>query len=131
MAGLFGKEKQAKENIENKENKEQIVWSAFDTFVKFETGVPKRLKLTNWRQGNWFNMPGLRFDVLEEDSVPKNKIFSTTSKRLIRALKPIILKAEAQGKQVISVSITRIGEGLNTIYEVKENGSNGSKNLSA
>lgn len=98
----------------------EINWSTFENFVKLETGVPKTLKLTHWRQGNWFNMPGLRFDVLEEDGIPKAKILTTTSKRLIRALKPVIQKAEQKGRHEIAVSITRIGEGLNTIYEVKE-----------
>lgn len=97
-----------------------IDWGRFETeFVKLENGRTKKLKLSNWRQGSWFNMPGLRFDVIEEDSKKVDKIFSTTSKRLIKALKPIIVEAEAQGSKVICVSILRIGEGLNTFYEVK------------
>jgi len=106
----------------NSQNQNGIEWKKFDTdFVKFEPGVPKKLKLTNWRQGTWFNMPGLRFDVMEEDSIQKQKIFSTTSKRLIQALKPIIQQAEAEGRQAILVTITRNGEGLNTTYEIEEN----------
>lgn len=98
-----------------------INWEKFSTdFVRLETDVVKTLTLTNWRQGNWFNMPGLRFDVLKEDGIAKPKIFTTTSKRLIRALKPIIVKAEKQNQKTICVSITRLGEGLNTTYEVKE-----------
>ncbi len=99
-----------------------IDWGTFKTdFVKLETEVAKRLKLTNWRQGTYFDKPGLRFDVIEEDSRKVSKVFSTTSKRIIRALRPIIQKAEEKGKSVISVSILRIGEGMNTLYEVKEN----------
>jgi len=99
-----------------------INWGEFRTdFVKLETGTAKKLKLTNWSQGTWFDKPGLRFDVQEEDSKPASKMFSTTSKRLIRALRPIIEKAEKQRRNVISVSILRIGEGLDTLYEVREN----------
>ena len=97
-----------------------INWGKFRTeYVRLETGYAKKLKLAKWRQVLWFNSPGLRFDVLEEDSKPVNKIFSTTSKRLIRELKPIVQKAEEQGRTEISVSILKTGEGLNTLYEVK------------
>ena len=99
---------------------DEIDWERFRSdYVKLETGVEKILKLTNWRQGAWFNAPGIRFDVLEEDSEPVTKVFTVTSKRLIRALKPIILKAEDQGRDIICVSILRIGEGLNTHYEAR------------
>jgi hypothetical protein len=97
-----------------------IDWGKFDAdFVKIETGTPKKLMLTNWRQGSWFNMPGIRFDVVEDDSQKVSKVFTTTSKRLIRVIKPFIMKAEMQNASVIYVTITRIGEGLNTYYEVK------------
>ena len=100
----------------------RIEWKKFETdYVKLETGRTKRLKLTNWQQGSWFNKPGLRFDVLEEDSEPVNKTFTTTSRQIIRALKPMIQKAEERGYREISVSILRVGEGLSTLYEVKEN----------
>ena len=98
-----------------------IDWGKFKTdFVKLETGVRKRLKLTNWRQRALFDKPGLLFDVLEENSVTVDKTFSVTSKRLIRALRPVIQKAEKQKKKVISVAILRTGVGLDTSYEVKE-----------
>ena len=97
-----------------------IDWKKFETdYVQLETGKRKALKLTNWQQGSWFNKPGLGFDVLEEDSRPVSKTFTTTSRQIIRALKPIIKMAEEQGYREISVSILRIGEGLNTLYELK------------
>jgi hypothetical protein len=97
-----------------------IDWGKFDTdFVKLETGVAKRLMLTNWRQGSWFNMPGIRFEVIEEDSKKVAKVFTTTSKRLIRILRPFIMKAEKEKATVIDITIQRVGEGLNTFYEVK------------
>ncbi len=103
------------------EDTPSIDWGKFKTdFVKMETGVEKKLKLTKWRQELRFDKPGIRFDVLEEDSVTVGKTFSITSKRLIQALKPIIQKAEKQKKRVISVSILRTGEEFDTSYEVKE-----------
>ena len=99
---------------------DEIDWKKFRTdFVRIETGVQKVLKLSNWRQGSWFNMPGIRFDVTEEDSEQVKKVFTVTSKRLIRSIKPIILEAEKAGKSEIRISILRLGEGLNTFYEVK------------
>lgn len=100
----------------------KIDWKKFeDNYVRLDTGVEKQLKLTNWRQGTWFNMPGIGFDVIEEDGVSVNgKIFTTTSKRLIRKLKPIIRNADELGIEEITVEITRIGEGMNTSYSVEE-----------
>ena len=107
-------------NVTAKEQQTRIEWASFEPgFVRLETGVAKKLKLANWRQGLWFEKPGIRFDVLEEDGNPVSKVFTVTSKRLVRAMKPIITKAEAQGKKVIMVSITRVGDGLNTVYKVQ------------
>ena len=104
------------------EKANDIDWGKFRTdFVKMQTGVEKKLKLTNWRQESRFDRPGIRFDVLEEDSVAVDKTFSITSKRLIQALRPIIQEGEKQGKKIISVSILRTGEEFDTSYEVKEN----------
>lgn len=104
------------------EDNSGIDWGKFETdFVKIDTGVEKKLKLSNWRQSSLFDKPGLCFDVLEEDSVVVDKTFSITSKRLIQALRPIIQKAEKQGKKIIFVSILRTGERLDTSYQVKEN----------
>ena len=98
-----------------------IDWEKFKKeFVKLETGVQKKLKLTNWHQRALFDKPGLRFDVLAEDSVTVDKTFSITSKRLIQALRPIIKRAEKQKRKAISVSILRTGTGFDTSYEIKE-----------
>jgi len=102
---------------------EKIDWTKFnDKFVRLVTGVEKRLKLTNWHDGIWLNKPGINFDVLEEDGVkPVNqRQFTVTSRKLIRALKPIILEAEEDEKDTVSVSILRTGEEFNTRYTVKE-----------
>ena len=99
-----------------------IEWKKFQMeYIKLEPGIAKTLRLTNWRQGSWFNKPGLQFDVIEEDSKPVSKAFSTTSKRLIKALQPIIVRAEEQDRNKISITIRRTGEGMDTSYEVAEN----------
>lgn len=98
-----------------------IDWKKFECgYVKLETGRTKRLKLTDWQEGSCFDTPGLRFSVTEEDSVPVNKVFSTTSRQVILALKPIIEKAESQGQSAISIRILKLGEGYSTLYEVTE-----------
>ena len=102
---------------------QNIEWKKFQMdYVKLKSGIANNLKLTNWRQGTYFSKPGIRFDVVEADSEPVNKIFTTTSKRLIKELQPIIVKAEEQGSKIISITIRKTGEGLDTSYAVEENG---------
>jgi len=84
------------------------------------TGEEKTLKLTHWSEGKWFDKPGIGFEVMEEDGVAVQKQFTITSRRLIRAIKPILMKAEDEGRDSLSVSILRSGEGLETRYIVKE-----------
>ena len=112
-----------KKNGGMKMTEQNIEWNKFQMdYVKLKPGIAKNLKLTNWRQGTWFDKPGLKFDVVEEDSETVNKIFSTTSKRLIRELQPIIVKAEEHSLKTISIIIRKTGEGLDTSYEIEENG---------
>ncbi|MFH1848620.1 MAG: hypothetical protein ABH879_00370 [archaeon] len=99
-----------------------INWKKFeDRYVRLETGNEKRLKLSNWSDGVWFNKPGISFDVVEEDGEKVAlKQFTVISKRLIRAIKPIIVRAESRGEDAIVISILQSGEGLDTRYTVKE-----------
>ena len=100
-----------------------IDWTQFnEKYVRLVTGIEKRLKLSNWTDGQWFGKPGISFDVLEEDTgLAQQKQFTVTSSMLIRLLKPIILKAEQEDRECIDVSILRTGEGSNTRYAVREN----------
>ena len=102
--------------------KEGVDWAKFnDRYVRLVTGIEKRLKLTKWSDGVWFERPGIGFEVLEEDGVRTPlKELTVTSRKLIRALKPIILKAEQEERSTITVSIVKSGEGLNTGYVVKD-----------
>ncbi len=101
-----------------KESQTEINRKFESSFIRLERNVPKKLKLTNWRHGEWFDKKGIRFDVIEEDSVPKNKIYTVTSRRLLIALEPIISKAEKNGEKVISVTIAKMGDGFDTSYDV-------------
>jgi len=98
---------------------EKINWKSFeDRFVRLETDVEKKLKLTKWNGGVWFDKAGIRFDVVEEDGWPVQKIFTITSRRLIRELRPLIVRAEQQKQNVIAVCITRTGEEFGTKYTI-------------
>ncbi|MFC1714625.1 hypothetical protein ACFL6S_13240 [Candidatus Poribacteria bacterium] len=102
-----------------------INWQKYETqFVQLETGTTKKLTLTNWQEGACFDISGLKFDVVEEDGEPVEKVFTTTSRQVIQALKPVIMKAEEQGRAAITVSILKLGEGSSTLYEVKNVESN-------
>ena len=48
------------ENVSAKEKGNNIEWDRFEPgFVRLERNVPKKLKLTNWRQGTWFDKTGI------------------------------------------------------------------------
>lgn len=102
--------------------KEKIDWSKFkDEYVRLVAGAEKRLKLTNWTGGEWFGKPGINFDVILEDGKKvTEKHFTVTSRRLIRELKPILLKADEEDRDTLSISILRTGESQNTRYSVHE-----------
>ena len=105
---------------------ERIDWDEFnDRYIRLVTGVEKKMELTNWTGGIWFERPGINFDVVREDGKKaEQKQFTATSRRLIRALKPILIRAEQEGRKTISVSILRTGEGQDTQYSVSEDRSN-------
>ena len=82
--------------------------------------MEKRLRLSNWTGGQWFGKPGISFDVTEEDGSKVQKQFTATSRMLIRLLKPILIRADHEGRKVVVVRIVRTGEGQNTRYAVDE-----------
>ena len=99
---------------------EKIDWTKFNgRYVRLTTDVVKKLKLTNWTGGEWFGKPGISFDVLEEDGLSVEKQFTVTSRMLATELKPLLLKAEEEGKTTITVSILRTGEGNDIRYTVQ------------
>lgn len=99
-----------------------IEWKKFnDKYVRLETGAEKKLKLTNWTGGEWLSKPGISFNVEIEDGIEVDeKQFTIISRKLIRALKPIILKAEENRRNTITISILKTGDRFDTRYTVKE-----------
>lgn len=103
-------------------------WSLLDgKFVKLETDAEKVLVLGNpkiekkvFKEGEEPKLE-LSFEVVEEDGRKwdkDEKVFSTTSRRLQQKLKPIF---EGEERAVAKkLSITRVGEGFDTRYIVKE-----------
>jgi len=112
-----------------------INWNEMEgKFVKIPVGVPTRLKLSRWRQQDKFKYDtgdkagqlrfGLTFDVLEENGTKYEgseiKELTLTAMKACAKFRPIIEKAEAQGKAYIMVSILKAGQGKSTVYEVNE-----------
>ena len=98
-----------------------INWDYYESpYLTIKPGEKKALVLSNFRSEEIFNKPALAFDVLEENGEPSEKLFSVTNRQLIRALRPFILEAESQGRNNISVQISRSGAGMtDTSYSVK------------
>lgn len=103
-----------------------VNWKAFGSpYIKFEDGTPKRLLLTNWRDGvaefEGQKKPSVDFDVLEEDDsgrFPTPRTLQVTSPNFIAKLQPICVAAEQAGRDVIDVTVTRVGKGKQTQYGV-------------
>jgi hypothetical protein len=101
---------------------EKIDWNKLETggYVRLESDKEKCLLLTRWRIGTWFERLGLSFQVDEEDGTLVSKQFTITGRRLISALKPIIKKADREGREAIRVKICRTGEGFDSSYQAIE-----------
>jgi len=100
-------------------------------FIKLENGKPKELVLGEWEPQTKFidentkkPRPGLIFKVTQEDGKVLEgddiKEYTVTAMRALSKLRPIIEKAEAEGKNTIKVNIVRVGEGRKTEYSIKE-----------
>jgi len=112
-----------------------INWEEMEgKFVKIPGGQPTRMKLSRWRQQDKFKYTegekkdqirfGLSFDVIELNGEKYEgdniKELTLTAVKACAKLRPIIEKAEANGKAYILVSILKAGEGKQTVYEVNE-----------
>lgn len=108
---------------------ENIDWDDMlgGNFVKLETGVPKKLKVANWRTQTAFKeektgelKPGICFEALEEDGKPckEGKTWTTTSIRALQKLRPLLEKAATDGKKEMVLNIVRVGEGKATQYDI-------------
>ena len=81
---------------------QEIDWKKFeDKYVRLISGTEKKLKLTNWIGEEWLGKPGIGFDVIVEDGEKVQRQFTIISRKLIRAMKPLILKAEEDERDTI------------------------------
>jgi hypothetical protein len=110
----------------------KIDWTEFEgNYVVLEQDTAKTLILTNWRQEmKTFQddeSVAVAFDTVEEDgknvweeNAKNRRQFSSSSRRLIKKVKPIIQKAEEENRDKIKISIMRVGEKFETQYAVKD-----------
>lgn len=107
-----------------------IDWSKFESsgkFVTFEDNKVKQLVLSGWRMasakfGNDPEKPALKFDVLSEDGVACEPIKELTASNytLVQGLRPLIEKADQNGRNSIVAAIKKSGQGKGTTYMVLE-----------
>ena len=105
---------------------DEISWddaTASSGFVKLVEGEAKELVLTNYRfeKVEKFGSEQVEFqaDVLFEDGEAcKEKVFTTTSNRLKKKLRPIFEGKTSVDK--IKMSIVMVGSAYNTNYSIKE-----------
>ena len=109
-----------------------INWNEMGSYITIEAGVPSRLLLKNWRQQDKFkeedgtNKFGIVFDVWKENNFQydetSKKDWNCTAVKACAQLKPIIEKAEAEGRDNIDVSVVKAGTGNKTVYTIKDMG---------
>ena len=105
---------------------DEITWDdaiVSGKFVKLVAEEPKKLKLGVWgfQEVEKFGDKKVEFEaeVLEEDGeVMTDKVFTTTSARLKKKLRPIFENRDKA--KSVTISIIMIGEGFDTQYSVKE-----------
>ena len=100
-----------------------------EDFVKVEAGIAKIVVLTNPRREdqtiltedgeNTKIVPGIAFDVVEEDGKQVKKKMTVTSKRLAKALKPFIDAGQISTSLGLKLRILKTGEKFKTNYTVE------------
>lgn len=113
----------------------ELTWNnalAGGKYIQFEDGVQKQLLIANAKfekrldQKNLEAEPKIAFvaDVLEENGKKvSGKVLDTTSIRMQLQLKPIFaLPDGSMRKGQVRIQVTRIGEGMKTVFSVKEIG---------
>lgn len=117
-----GEEKMGEVNFEGFETAED--------FVKIKAGIEKVLTISNpVRQDQTIledngettkTVPGISFDVSEEDGQAVKKKLTVTSKRLVKKLRPYIESGRIGENTALKLKITKKGEGFDIFYEVIE-----------
>ena len=106
---------------------EKLNWASYDKdveanrkFYKLKNGATT-LDLSDWVLGDVMGKQGLKFNLMSvNDEAITGKVFETSSLRLIKKLRPVIDKADAEGKTMITVKITAVGDGFDRQFEVAE-----------
>ena len=104
----------------------EISWeeaTSSNGFVKIEPEKEKKLKVKNFRfeKIDKFGNEQIEFqaDVVEEDGESvKDKLFTTTSRRLKAKLRPVF--EDKKPDSVVTFSVMAVGEGFSVQYSVKE-----------
>ncbi|MBT3407852.1 hypothetical protein HOK68_03835 [Candidatus Woesearchaeota archaeon] len=98
-------------------------WQAFGKeFVKISSDEQIDMTLSNWQtitkdyQGK--STVYLDFDCMEENGLPCNKKYQTSSKRLARLFKPIIEEAKEKNETTIRVRLLKMGEGISSKFSL-------------
>jgi hypothetical protein len=96
-------------------------------YVKLVAGKQKKLVVQDWKPQDKFKddetgelRPGVTFNVLEEDSETVNKEYTVTAVKALSQWREICEKADADGRTQVRVSVTKTGEGKNTVYSIYE-----------
>jgi len=100
-------------------------------FIKLSEGITKVMVVHGWKPQEKFKddktgeiRKGLEFQVTQEDDKKfdeeSQKVWTVTAIGALVKLRPIIEKAESDGKTSIKISVVRVGEGRKTEYSIKE-----------
>ena len=102
----------------------QVNWDealASSGFVKLETDKRKILvgKNASLAKVEKFGEEVIEFSmtVVEEDEQPVEKIFNTSSKRLLRKLRPLFENIDAEVE--VRFSVKKIGDKFDTAYDIE------------
>ena len=99
-------------------------------YIQLDSGKVKKMVLKAWKPQEQFKnndgslKPGIVMECHEEDgnafSGDDVKLWTVTSIRCMKKLRPIIEKAEAEGKDQIKISVVKVGDKMSTQYDISE-----------
>ncbi len=101
-----------------------IDWTKFGySYVKLDDGEPIDLELTDWCETEVeFSgklQSAIKFQVIGENGIKVDKIWTVSSKKLATTLKQHVERAEKLADKSFKVRVLRTGQGYNTQYSVK------------
>ena len=103
----------------------KISWNLFESKSWKPTDEPTDLVIKDWVMKefdyNGQKILGIFVIIIVENGREVNKEWKITSKRLISSLKPLIEKAESEGKKTVALRVFKTGQALQTKFIVKAN----------